>query len=104
MVGTEEEEGKEEGVVLGEVLLEKELVEEEGGVLLGMVQLRCGRNNNNNNHHDQDKHSHSHSHMWVLVVVVFQGVNGWVPRLRGRAGPARLVVLVLVLVVVVEEK
>ena len=99
MVGSEEE------VVLGEVLLEKELVEEEGGVLLGMVELRCGRNNNNNhNHHDQD--NHSHSHMWVLVLVVLRGVNGWVPRLRGRAGPARLVVLVLVLVlvVVVEEK
>ena len=102
MVGTEEEEGvevEEIEVVLGEVLLEKELVEEEGGVLLGMVQLRCGRNNNNN-HLDQD--THSHSHMWVLVVVVLRGVNWWVPRLRGRAGPARLVVLVLVLVV--EEK
>ena len=99
MVGTEEEEGVE--VVLGEVLLEKELVEEEGGVLLGMVQLRCGRNNNN--HHDQD--NHSHRHMWLLVVVVvLRGVNGWVPRLRGRAGPARLVVLVVVLVVVVEEE
>ena len=100
MEGTEEEEGKEEeeGVVLGEVLL----VEEEGGVLLGMVQLRCGRNNNNNNHHDQDKHSHSH--MWVLVVVVLRGVNGWVPRLRGRAGPVRLVVLVLMLLVVEEKQ